>query len=409
MFERLVIRQRSSASLGKTPDLGVIAEALLFYSDVRLVTNHALLPAILRAEPPEVLIELLEQGFLKLAYEMDELLILTENTGTPAETHKPVSGFMDRFDLHTLLTTVLQEVYGRSGKARRVANRLAKKIEIIRYDHDFTVEAREDLLDERYVENSIGALLRTYVPEYQGPVHFKTRQHGDKLIVESDILFSDANRLYHQRIPATHSSLSPAYLLAHLLSVKADMHFAARYDSEIAIDDINALIISQHFEQLCNRLRASQESTAAFQDFVFDDARAIAEAVRQGSCRLGDLLPILPRAAKFKEWLRTEAPQQDLVKAYFREAITPTWVDKLPSKAARWILFTGAGLGLDIMGTGGLGTVAGLGLGAADTFLLDKVLKGWKPNQFVDDYLRKLISANSPSGSLGPTPREPKP
>jgi hypothetical protein len=49
MFERIVIRQCSSASLGKTPDLGIIAEALLFYSDVRLVTNQALLPAILRA------------------------------------------------------------------------------------------------------------------------------------------------------------------------------------------------------------------------------------------------------------------------------------------------------------------------------------------------------------------------
>lgn len=398
MFERLVIRQRSGASLGKAPDLGIIAEALLFYSEVRLVTNNALLPAILRAEPPEVLIELLEQDFLKVAYEVDELLIFTENSGTPAETHRPVSGTMERFDLHSVLTSVLQEIYGRSGKARRVANRLARKIEIVRYDYNFTVEAREDLLDDQYVEKSVEALLRTYVPEYKGPVHFKARPHGDKLIVESDILFPDANLFYHQRIPATHSSLSPAYLLAHLLSVKADMHFAARYDSEIAIDDINTLIISQHFEQLCNRLRASQQSIAAFQDFVFDDARAIAEAVRQGSCCLGDLLPILPKVAKFKEWLRSEAPQRNVVKAYFREAITPTWLDKLPSKTVRWLLFTGAGLGLDSMGASGLGTVAGLGLGAADTFLLNKVFRGWKPNQFVEDHLRKLISAKSPGG-----------
>ena len=61
MFERLVIRLRSSASLGRPPDLGVLAEALLFYSEVRLATNHhAGLPAILRAESPEVLSELLE-------------------------------------------------------------------------------------------------------------------------------------------------------------------------------------------------------------------------------------------------------------------------------------------------------------------------------------------------------------
>lgn len=127
MFERIVIRQRSSASLGKPLDLGVLAEALIFYSDVHLVANSVVLSGLLRTEKPEVLIELLEQDFLKLAYEADELLIMTENTATPSEIHRPVSGTMERFDLRVLLPTVLKEIYGRSGKARRVANRLARK------------------------------------------------------------------------------------------------------------------------------------------------------------------------------------------------------------------------------------------------------------------------------------------
>lgn len=395
MFDRIVIRQRSSSSLGKPLDLGVLAEALIFYSDVHLITNHAVLPALLRAEPPEIFVELLEQGFLKLSYETDELLIMTENTGTPAEIHRPVAGNMERFDIHSVLRTVLHEIYGKSGKARRIANRLSRKIEIVQYASSFTDEAREELLDEGYVEDSITALLRAYVPEYQGPARFNTRRHENKLIVLTDINFPEANRFYHQRIPATHSSLSPAYLLAHLLSVKADLHFAARYDSEIAIDEINAFIIRQHLGQLFDRLGASRKATAAFQEFVFDDGRAIAEGVRRGSCRLGDILPVLRKAAKFKEWLRSEAPQSDLVKAYFREVITPTWIDRLPSKAARWFLFTAMGLGLDAIGAGGIGTVTGVGLGAVDTFLLDKVLRGWKPNQFVDEHLRKLMPPTS--------------
>jgi hypothetical protein len=400
MFERLVIRQRSSASLGKPLDLGVLAEALIFYSDVRLVTNHAVLPALLHAATPEVFVELLEQGFLKLTYETDELLIMTENTGTPAEVHQPVSGSMQRFDLQTVLQSELYKIYGRTGKARRVANRLARRIDVIRYSSSFTDEAREDLSDERYVEDSVSTLLGTYVPEYQGPVQFKTRRHENKLVVLSDVRFPEANRFYHQRIPPTHSSLSPAYLLAHLLSVKADLHFAARYDSEIAIDDINALIIRKHLGQLFGPLGASRNAAAAFQEFVFDDGRAIAEAVRRGSCHLADILPILPKAAKFKEWLRSEAPQRDVVKAYFREVVTPTWIEKLPSKAVRWFLFTVAGLGLDAVGAGGLGTVTSVGLGAADTFLLDRMLKGWKPNQFVDDHLSKLVPPN-PTGGDG--------
>jgi hypothetical protein len=50
VFEGIVVRQRSSASLGKPLDLGVIAEALIFYSDVCVVANHAVLPALLRVQ-----------------------------------------------------------------------------------------------------------------------------------------------------------------------------------------------------------------------------------------------------------------------------------------------------------------------------------------------------------------------
>lgn len=174
------------------------------------------------------------------------------------------------------------------------------------------------------MEGGIAALLRTYVPEYNGPLQFGTSRQEDKLIVNTNIDFSEANRLYHQKIPATHSSLSPAYLLAHLLSVKADLNFAARYESEIAIDEINALIIRQHIGQLSEHLAPSLKAATVFQEFVFDNSRAIAEGVRRGTCRLKDFLPVLHKAAKFKEWLSSDAPQQDILKAYFREVVTPT-------------------------------------------------------------------------------------
>jgi hypothetical protein len=68
-----------------------------------------------------------------------------------------------------------------------------------------------------------------------------------------------------------------------------------------------------------------------------------------------------------------------------------TWVDKLPSKTIRWLLFSGAGLGLDAMGAGGVGTALGIGLGAVDSFFLDSILKGWKPNQFVEGSLAPFV------------------
>lgn len=211
------------------------------------------------------------------------------------------------------------------------------------------------------------------------------------MVVSSDIRFHEANRIYHQRIPPTHSSLSPAYLLAHLLSVKADLHFAARFNSESAIDDVNALIVRQHLGHIFKKLQQSSKGAASFQEFVFDDSRAVAEAMRSVVHHLRDLLPILPKAQRFKTWLQTESAQRDVVKAYFHEALERTWIDKLPAKSVRWCLFSAAGGGLDALGAGGLGAAAGIGLGALDTFVLDRILRGWKPNQFVDDCLREFV------------------
>ncbi|NQU84350.1 MAG: hypothetical protein HQ541_01190, partial [Mariniphaga sp.] len=54
-------------------------------------------------------------------------------------------------------------------------------------------------------------------------------------------------------------------------------------------------------------------------------------------------------------------------------------------------IFTGAGIIADAVATRGIGTVIGLGLGALDTFYLDKLISGWKPNQFIEDEVKELL------------------
>ena len=80
-------------------------------------------------------------------------------------------------------------------------------------------------------------------------------------------------------------------------------------------------------------------------------------------------------------------PDQGLVKAYFREVTKGSWVDRLPAKSVRWSIFTGLGFAVDLLGAQGIGTATGVAISAADAFLLDRLLKGWKPNQFIDDSL----------------------
>jgi hypothetical protein len=63
----------------------------------------------------------------------------------------------------------------------------------------------------------------------------------------------------------------------------------------------------------------------------------------------------------------------------------------LPAKSVRWLLFNAAGLALAAVTSPAAGAAVGVGLSAADTFLLDKLLKGWKPNQFVEGPLKEFI------------------
>jgi hypothetical protein len=39
-------------------------------------------------------------------------------------------------------------------------------------------------------------------------------------VVDTNINFEELNRAYHQRVPATHSSLSPAYLMIQILAAR---------------------------------------------------------------------------------------------------------------------------------------------------------------------------------------------
>src|SRR5215203_4117795 len=145
MFESICIRQKSKSSLGHPFDLGVVAEALVFYGKVRVMASHANLDAILRTFTPEGLIELLESDYLKLAYEAEQLGIQTVNTNTAGERYAPVGFSAPKLQLQNHLPNLLMQITGKAGRGRRLARRIARKVEEVKYDRNITEEALTDL------------------------------------------------------------------------------------------------------------------------------------------------------------------------------------------------------------------------------------------------------------------------
>ena len=97
------------------------------------------------------------------------------------------------------------------------------------------------------------------------------------------------------------------------------------------------------------------------------------------------------KADKFRSWLQNVPSDKSLIGEYYRVVSEKTFAERLPTKFTRFIIFTGIGVTLDLFGAGGIGTAVSTGLSAFDSFYLDKILKGWKPNQFIDHQLKPMI------------------
>ena len=124
---------------------------------------------------------------------------------------------------------------------------------------------------------------------------------------------------------------------------------------------------------------------------LLDGSRAVREAVNSGEKSLDDIVKLLKHGRRFREWIAGQPADTDLLKQYIRSSTRETWAEQLPTKSVRWMLFTGAGVALDLVGTGGLGTAAGIGLSMVDSFFLDNLTRGWRPSQFVEQRLRTFV------------------
>lgn len=404
MFERIEIRELKQGSTGSL-DLGFLVEAMLFYGQVEVVAHDNPIKQLITSCGPEPLIELLERGYLKLSYTEDMAGIQTTDAGTSRERHVPVLfKIMERNNTrhgpeHFVPTEVIN-IIGKQGRGRRVARRLMNLMMSRNIRDGILNEFVDDTRDTEYVYGCVTDLLRYYVPEYQlpKPMSFEFDELGQGWFqIQTNIDFQRVNHFYHLRVPPSHSTLTSSYFVSHLLNAREQLDGAAESNTELATSVAQSLVLGRRLERVIDARIQSEHQIQYFSDFVLNDGRAIREAVNSGARTMKEVIELLDRASKFKDWLRGKPDDVNLAKEYFREVTASTWVDKLPAKTTRFVLFSGIGLLLDALGAGGIGTAVGLTVGAGDTFLLDRLLRGWKPNQFIESSLSHFIAAKKVS------------
>jgi hypothetical protein len=360
---------------------------------VDLVVNPGQLASLLRVCGHETLRELFDMGVLKVIYFENGLGVRTVNGGTAHEVHDFVVYDAAKLHLQNHLPQLLQELIGHQGKARRIAERFKRSIALSRHSQSVSDQALEDITNSDYVREAISRLVQHLAPEVRIPTPFlfEVTQEGAAIHVRTNLNFPALNRAYHERVSPEHSTLTIPFLLTFLQDARSDLQLASSTGSELAISQATSIIAAARLEHIMKGRLRSEGNLRLFQEFVFEDSRAIREAVNSGQRNMQDVVSLVASAQKFRQWVSNQPEDVDLRRAYLTEVTKVGWAGKLPQKAARWGLVTAASTALSVLGGPVVGTAATIGLSALDAFIVDKLARGWKPNQFVEGPLRQFL------------------
>ena len=391
MFD--AITYKNAIGPGPLIDIGALAEGLLFYGRVAIVGNSATVKDLLAHIPPFILLSMLRDGRLEFHYLADQIGVSTTQDAKGRSRHGLVAFSSPDHTIAKIGPSAFKGAAGSTSQAKMGASKftaLLRSLDHSGFDQESVLQA---FSDRQAIDASVSSLIREVVPSFalSADLRFKIEREKDGFYVDTNINFTELNQKYHQVVPASHSTLTEAYILSLLQGAYEATYFAAVLNAEIAVHPIERAVQARAVDAVVSRQIRSQSQIESFVDLTLDDGHAIREAVNSGAVSFAAVLKLLDSADKFRNWLHQQPPDANLVRAYYQETIKDSWAEKLPAKSTRWSIFTGIGLGIDALGAGGLGTAAAVAVSAVDAFLVEKLTKGWKPHQFVERDLKSLI------------------
>src|SRR6266568_5918456 len=266
-------------------DAGLLAECLVFYRRVRVITAPGTFTNLVRICGAEELLELCDMGNLEIAF-MENMTAITSVETNVGTCHSLGLMSSPKFRFPMNARKVADEEGGISGrKADRIFNRLNKAVQRAEYDNAIIKGSQDDLKNRGYLEEAVRRTLSYLVPEYTLPASLVFRPETVPkfgIRYDTNIDFAEASSLFHRCVAVKDASLTPAFLLAHITAAEPDIVFASRSSSEFAVDPLKSIIVSSRVEEIIRKSTAGKEKLEAFQEVVIDGSRSIREAVNSG-------------------------------------------------------------------------------------------------------------------------------
>lgn len=237
MFQSALVRRHLDGP--KSFDSGQLAETLLFYSSVHILADRGLLADLITGvgennliELLDQIIELLDQKTISLTYSRAVGAIMAETTNhvTDYRFAFPQFGGLPgkRFKASDEIEEIVTRTLGASRKSRKYAQKIQDRVVFknIGPDNakDLGVLQNEVLNNNQFVKECVGKVIKILVPDYTFPKQweFMVLLNDENFRILSDIDFEKINAIYRRQIPEEHSTITPAYVLAHILDAQLE-------------------------------------------------------------------------------------------------------------------------------------------------------------------------------------------
>jgi hypothetical protein len=403
VFEKILFKPSGLLGRGVEVDFGEIAEAMVFYGRVHLALDEGALRSLVRRVGIDDLITLAGSGNLQISVFRD--VLATHETNGPAGRFyefisvEPLRSDKTEREPREIIQSAFLAGGEKPGKSRRAAQRFLDRCTVESINEGVSHElgipelSREDLRDSRYVEKAIEAALGVMAPGYRLPweMQFRLDQRENGFRLQTNLDIAAINRAHLLAFPGSDADITFALLLDAIHGARGDLFLAARHSAELVTSRLSSAVISERLRLMASRLPESRlDQARLFQEEVLAIS-SVREVINRKERTVRELLELVEAAERFRDWLREAPADGRLIREYVQAISAESWLDRLPIKSLRYIIFTAAGAALDALVFPGLGALLGLG----DTFMLDKLGRGWRPNQFVDDDLARFLRPGS--------------
>lgn len=394
MFEKIVLRRSET---GSAISAGQLAEALLFYQNVHLIIDAGSFSQLIRQIGPGTLLSVLQRGNCTAVYAEESLGTHTQAVGS-MRTHSFVAFTLAGHDSigtfksrEERVAYLLMNEGASSSDAKRFAKSFLRAAPVRKLSGNFylkggiTHAARRDLDEHAFVLAAVNTALRlTPGAEALGPaLRFDILDSDFGMYVFTNVDFEAINRERAGMRPPL-DPITAAHMLSHILEARADLALASFYGGDFVSSEVTSAIVQLRYAEILRRRQLNEDQRALFHEVTLPDYPSLRETIDAGQRTFKDFLNLLDKASRFKEWLKTAAVDEGLVRSYMAAMSNEGWIQSVPAKTVRY-LFT---MALEAQNPF-VATAASI----ADNFIVDKLFGGWRPNHFVESRLGPFLAA----------------